>query len=344
MPSKSNYQTNKLKDNDIVALMKTNLWTINIKLFPKEAPKTVTNFMWHIVNWYFDNLIFHRVIKDFMIQGGDPEWTWRWGVSIYWDTFEDEFSDKLKNIKWALSMANRWPNTNWSQFFIVHADSTPHLDWKHTVFWQVYNWIDIVDAIANQKIWPQDKPLSDVIIEKITLKIQKKGKLTKYDFDLDKELKKIEKERKKKIEANKNREVKNWDNISIHYTWTFDDWEVFDSSLTNGREPLNFVVGQWNTVKWFEEWVLWMKIWEIKKIHILPKDWYWEVDPKKTQEVKLTDFKNAWINPEVWLSLNTPYGPWTIKEVKKETVVLDLNHPLAWKSLNFELELMWYNN
>ena len=194
----ADYQLKPLEAGDTLATIKTNMGEIKIKLFPAEAPKTVENFITHAKNGYYDGLIFHRVIKDFMIQGGDPTGTGMGGESIWGHSFEDEFDVKLHNIKGALSMANAGPNTNGSQFFIVQADSvpgnmleqmkempesfpedivkayeekggTPWLDFRHTVFGQVVEGIDVVDSIADVAVGTADKPLDDVIIETITV-------------------------------------------------------------------------------------------------------------------------------------------------------------------------------
>lgn len=103
-----------------------------------------------------------------MIQWWDPTATGMWWESVFWHEFEDEFSE-LRHIKWALSMANSGRNTNGSQFFIVHAKSTPHLDWHHAVFWQVFEWIEIVDNIANSKVDREDRPIHDVVINSIEI-------------------------------------------------------------------------------------------------------------------------------------------------------------------------------
>lgn len=169
---------------DVIAIMETNMWIIKFKLFPQAAPKTFANFRWLAEKWFYNWLIFHRVINNFMIQWWDPTGTWMWWESIYWKEFEDEPSPYLKNIRWALSMANRWPNTNLSQFFIVQAPSAPHLDWYqnwiktcgqiwiscHTVFGQVIEWIEIVDKIAWVQIDERDRPIEDVKI--ISVKIE----------------------------------------------------------------------------------------------------------------------------------------------------------------------------
>ncbi len=192
------YQLNAPVSGDTVAVMKTNMGEIKIKLFPDKAPKTVENFTTHAKNGYYNGLIFHRVIKDFMIQGGDPEGTGRGGESIWGRSFADEFDVELHNLRGALSMANAGPNTNGSQFFIVQASSvpenmidqmkdmanafpesiieayskmggTPWLDFRHSVFGQVYEGMDVVDAIANVKTAAADKPAEDVIIESLEI-------------------------------------------------------------------------------------------------------------------------------------------------------------------------------
>ena len=194
----SDYQLKMPESGDIVATMKTNMGEVKIKLFPKEAPKAVENFTTHAKNGYYDGLIFHRVIKDFMIQGGDPTGTGMGGESIWGRSFKDEFDPALHNLRGALSMANSGPNTNGSQFFIVQANTvpanmlaqmkqmsdsfpestvaayekmggTPWLDFRHTVFGQVIEGMDVVDAIAAVKVGAADKPVESVIIETIMI-------------------------------------------------------------------------------------------------------------------------------------------------------------------------------
>ncbi len=179
--------------NETTAVMHTSMGDIAIRLFPEHAPKTVENFVTHAKNGYYDGIVFHRVIKDFMIQGGDPTATGCGGESIWGKNFEDEFTPALHNLRGALSMANAGPGTNGSQFFIVQANSvhpnfisqmkelpdyfpaeaveayqqvggTPHLDFHHTVFGQVYAGMEVVDAIASVATNPSDKPLEDVTI------------------------------------------------------------------------------------------------------------------------------------------------------------------------------------
>lgn len=180
-----------------VATIKTNHGDLKIKLFPEHAPKTVANFIALAKDGYYDGVIFHRIIKDFMIQGGDPTGTGMGGESIYGESFEDEFSEELYNIRGAFSMANAGPNTNGSQFFIVQNQNlpyskkeiarggwpepiaeiyaneggTPHLDRRHTVFGQLMDEASykVLDEIAYVETGAMDKPVEDVVIETIEI-------------------------------------------------------------------------------------------------------------------------------------------------------------------------------
>lgn len=191
------YQFIPPQEGDTTAVIKTNMGDIKIKLFPEKVPKTVENFITHAKNGYYDNVIFHRVIEGFMIQGGDPLGTGYGGESIWGVPFKDEFSFDLRNYRGALSMANSGKDTNGSQFFIVQnkeiqkelfeemekagfpftddinelykSGGTPTLDFKHAVFGQVYEGMDIVDKIAAVETDGNDKPLVDVIIKSIEI-------------------------------------------------------------------------------------------------------------------------------------------------------------------------------
>jgi cyclophilin family peptidyl-prolyl cis-trans isomerase len=147
------------------ATMLTNHGTIELELFDDDAPKTVENFKKLAQDGFYDGVIFHRVIQDFMIQGGDPTGTGSGGPGYQ---FEDEFNDH-KVVRGALAMANAGPNTNGSQFFIVTAEAAPWLDGKHTVFGQVTSGMDVVDAIEKLDTGPGDRPSDDVRIESVTV-------------------------------------------------------------------------------------------------------------------------------------------------------------------------------
>jgi peptidyl-prolyl cis-trans isomerase B (cyclophilin B) len=143
--------------------MHTNHGPIELELFDGDAPKTVDNFLKLSRDGYYDGLIFHRVIPDFMIQGGCPEGTGTGGPGY---EFEDEINDH-KVARGALAMANRGPNTNGSQFFIVTTEAAPWLDGKHTVFGQVTGGMDAVDAIERSETGPGDRPVEDAKIERV---------------------------------------------------------------------------------------------------------------------------------------------------------------------------------
>jgi peptidyl-prolyl cis-trans isomerase B (cyclophilin B) len=147
------------------ATMHTNHGAIELELFDDDAPKTVENFRKLAGDGFYDGVIFHRVIKDFMIQGGDPTGTGTGGPGY---TFEDEFNDH-KVERGALAMANAGPNTNGSQFFIVTTDAAPWLDGKHTVFGRVTGGMDAVDSIEGTETDAADKPRSDAVIEHVEL-------------------------------------------------------------------------------------------------------------------------------------------------------------------------------
>ncbi len=146
-------------------LLSTNYGDITLELFPESAPKAVENFIGLTEKWYYDGIIFHRVIRDFMIQWGDPTGTGSGGKSIWMRAFEDEFSDTtLTHRKGVISMANAGPGTNGSQFFIVTAEDASFLDRKHTIFGHVIEGIEIVEKIEASETDRSDRPLEEVKI------------------------------------------------------------------------------------------------------------------------------------------------------------------------------------
>ena len=145
--------------------MHTNAGAIELELHDSDAPKTVENFRKLAADGFYDGLIFHRVISDFMIQGGCPEGTGTGGPGYQ---FEDEFNQH-KIERGALAMANAGPNTNGSQFFIVTTEAAPWLDGKHTVFGRVTGGMDVVDAIERTETGPGDRPVEPQVIERIEL-------------------------------------------------------------------------------------------------------------------------------------------------------------------------------
>ena len=210
-------QFSDLVDGETIAVIKTNKGDIKVRFFPEEAPKAVENFISLAESGYYDGVIFHRVINDFMIQGGDPDGDGTGGESAFGGKFEDEFSSKLYHFRGALSMANSGADTNGSQFFIEQkkditegyfdyvnqvveqyggndllynsntgkilrtnyddavkakyeeVGGSPDLDYGYTVFGQVYEGMDVVDAIASVETDKTDKPLEDIVIENIEI-------------------------------------------------------------------------------------------------------------------------------------------------------------------------------
>jgi peptidyl-prolyl cis-trans isomerase B (cyclophilin B) len=145
------------------ATLHTNRGAIAIELFDDDAPKTVDNFLKLARDGFYNGVIFHRIIPDFMIQGGDPTGTGSGGPGYQ---FEDEFNDH-KVVRGALAMANAGPNTNGSQFFIVTTDAAPWLDGKHTVFGRVTDGMDVVNTISESDTDARDRPREDVVIERV---------------------------------------------------------------------------------------------------------------------------------------------------------------------------------
>jgi peptidyl-prolyl cis-trans isomerase B (cyclophilin B) len=147
------------------ATLHTNHGTIELELFDEDAPKTVANFLDLVGKGYYDGLTFHRVIPDFMIQGGCPKGDGTGGPGY---EFEDE-GNAHRVVRGAVAMANRGPNTNGSQFFIVTADECPWLDGKHTVFGRVTGGLDVVDAISAVPRDGRDRPLGAVTTERVEI-------------------------------------------------------------------------------------------------------------------------------------------------------------------------------
>jgi len=147
------------------ATIETNHGTIQLELFDEEAPQTVANFRKLASEGFYDGLVFHRVIGNFMIQGGCPNGTGTGGPGY---TFDDEFNEHLI-VRGTLAMANAGPNTNGSQFFIVTAEATPWLDGKHTAFGRVLDGMDVIDTIEAQPTDARDKPIDDVRMERVVV-------------------------------------------------------------------------------------------------------------------------------------------------------------------------------
>ncbi|MBN1403682.1 MAG: peptidylprolyl isomerase [Opitutales bacterium] len=158
-----------MENKATIVTLNTNRGSIKLKLMPDIAPKTCENFIGLAEKGYYDGVIFHRVIPDFMIQGGDPTGTGRGGESLWGRPFKDECVPVATfTKKGILAMANAGPNTNGSQFFITTA-LTPWLNGRHTIFGEVIEGYDVVEAIQNAPRGPMDKPVEDQVIESVTV-------------------------------------------------------------------------------------------------------------------------------------------------------------------------------
>jgi cyclophilin family peptidyl-prolyl cis-trans isomerase len=171
----NNYESNTMADTakadtSLVALIKTNMGNIEIKLFEDKTPKTVENFVGLAKKGYYNGVIFHRVIDNFMIQGGDPTGTGRGGESLWGGKFNDEIDSTLSFDKPGyVAMANAGPNTNGSQFFITTVP-TPWLNGHHTIFGEVVNGMDIVNKISKvETSKPYDRPVKDVVMNEVII-------------------------------------------------------------------------------------------------------------------------------------------------------------------------------
>ncbi|MBW8522844.1 peptidylprolyl isomerase [Chryseobacterium chendengshani] len=301
-----------LKDG-LYANLQTTQGNLIVKFEDKKSPVTVANFVGlaegKIENKakakgvpFYDGTIFHRVIKDFMIQGGDPQGT---GMGDPGYKFEDEKNDLKHTGKGILSMANSGPNTNGSQFFITEI-ATPWLDGKHTIFGEVVKGDDVIDKIANVEKGPQDKPKTDIVLQKVSI-FSKGDEYKGYDaaktFTEGKSkiaannkamAEKAEAEAKKALEDLKagmqvtasglyykitkkteGKAPKAGDNISVHYAGKLTNGTEFDSSFKR-NEPLEFPVGTGRVIKGWDEGILLLKEGETATLLIPPAMGYGE--------------------------------------------------------------------
>ena len=347
------YEAPAIENGDIIATIKTNNWTIKLKIYKNLVPKTAINFIWLSEEGYYTDVIFHRVIQDFMIQWGDPDGTGSGWESIYWESFEDEFDPSLKNDRGTIAMANSWPATNGSQFFINVVNNN-FLDNKHTVFGVVVEGMDTVDKISKMKTDASDRPENEVKMIDVNIQTYNEGKYTDYEFNLETELSEVEKisaerdaaiaeEMAEKAEANKDRVATDTDQVVVHYKGALADGTTFDSSYDR-NEPIEVNLAENQVIPWFKQEVIGMKIGEKKTVTLSAADAYGEYSEENTQEFPLTDLTAQGITPIEGETV--PSMMWELKVLKvtEETVTLDVNHPLAGETLTFDLELVNFVN
>ncbi len=333
----SSFQKAPIADWNIVATMKTSMGDIKIKLFQTETPNTVNNFIGLAQDKYYDGIIFHRVIKWFMIQWGDPTGTGKGGKSIYGDKFSDEFNPKLTNIKYSISMANAGPDTNGSQFFINQNDNH-NLDNKHSVFGQVIAGQDIVEKIASTKTATWDKPEKDIKILSIAIEKSNKWKLEAFTLDKAKAISTYKEIEKKQKEAKKDLMIKNWDTVSVHYTLTVDGKKK-DSSLDR-KQPIIFTLGKKMVIPWWEKGLISHKIWDKFKLKVLPEDAYGK-ETIKIEKAQVIQYVWTGVTLEKGKQLPAPDGTKIdILDADATTITIKNMHPLANKELFFDIEII----
>ena len=298
-----------LKDG-LYAQVQTTKGNMIVKLEDQKAPVTVANFVGlaegKIENKakakgipFYDGTIFHRVIKDFMIQGGDPKGN---GTGDPGYKFDDEKNDLKHTKKGILSMANSGPNTNGSQFFITEVP-TPWLDGRHTIFGEVVKGEDVIDAIANTEKGAQDKPTTDIVLEKVSVfskgdayknydagkifaegkgKIQENNKKMeqKAAAEANKRLEDLKKDMKstpsglyyKITKTTSGKAPKSGDNVDVHYAGKLVDGTEFDSSYKRNA-PLEIPIGMGRVIKGWDEGILMLKEGETATLLIPPNAW-----------------------------------------------------------------------
>ncbi|MBS9775443.1 peptidylprolyl isomerase [Candidatus Gracilibacteria bacterium] len=340
--------TKKLENGDKVAIITTNKGKIEIFLETKKAPVTTNNFIGLAKDGYYDGVIFHRVIKDFMIQGGDPDGTGMGGKSIYGEKFEDEFVSDLKNNKYTISMANAGPNTNGSQFFINVKDNN-FLDGKHSVFGEVVDGVKNVDAIVKVKTGAQDRPEKEVKMIKVEVKEYKDGKLVDFDFDKEKAIQeyqtyvkeKAQKEaqaKKEEMERKKDLQLKVGNTAVIEFTIKKEDGSEYIS--TTNQLP---IVEKAEMLSGLNDGIKGMKIGEEKTLTLKPQEAFGEYKEEYKKEIPKADlksFEDAGIKLEVGSKLPTQVGELEIVEDKGDAVVVDTNVPLAGQTITIDVKVV----
>ncbi|MCP4522937.1 MAG: hypothetical protein GY828_01830 [Candidatus Gracilibacteria bacterium] len=344
---------------DVIAHMQTSKGLIKIELYTDVAPLATTNFIVHAQNGYYDNVTFHRIIDNFMIQGGDPEGTGRGGESIYGENFEDEFFDKIENLPGTISMANAGPGTNGSQFFI-NDNNNSFLNGKHTVFGKVIEGIDVVENISKTPL-NGEAPVEDILITSISLfknnkafsieniESVKTNAHSKYKIlqqkVVEKELVIAEKALKEfniRAEKNKDKIAAAGDRVEVKYELTLDDGKVIDGNMKN-NSYLAFTIDNQEMIQGFNDALKGMKIGDTKKITLSPEDAY----GKETIEAKLQDFKQLIDNGiaiKAGEQIQYGHGVIDIISVENEVVTIKNPHQLGGETLHFEIKLANFNN
>jgi len=345
-----------LEQNDIVAVIKTSKGDIKLQLYTGQAPLTTTNFIVHAMDDYYKDTTFHRVIDDFMIQGGDPLGNGMGGESIYGEPFEDEFFDKIENLPGTISMANSGVNTNGSQFFINEVNNS-FLNGKHAVFGKVYEGMDVVDTITQVPL-NGESPATDVIIKDIVIYQYVDGNLVDYTIedtqayiqqaqDKHEELKQDTinaqlEQRQAKIQQDIARVAQSGDVVEFKYEFSLEDGTIIDSTLDQDFGGQVQIDGQ-NPLPGLNEVLKGMKIGDQKSGTLSPDEAYGPETIEVPRE-ELIDFENAGLTLEVGTMLPVQGGELEILAVDDTNVVIKNPHPAAGKNLNYTVKVIYFVN
>lgn len=345
-----------LEQNDIVAIIQTSHGDIKLQLYTQQAPLTTTNFIVHAIDDYYKDTTFHRVIDDFMIQGGDPLGNGMGGESIYGESFQDEFFDKIENLPGTISMANSGPNTNGSQFFINEVNNS-FLNGKHAVFGKVYEGMDVVDAITQVPL-NGESPATNVVIKDIVIYQYIDGNLVDYSIEdtqayiqqaqnRHEELKQETintqlEQRQAKIQQDIHRVAQSGDVVEFKYEFTLEDGTVIDSTLDQEFGGQVQIDGQ-NPLPGLNEILKGMKIGDEKSGILTPEDAY----GPETIEVprqQFVEFENAGFELEVGTKLPFQGGELEIISADENNITIKNPHPAAGKNLNYTVKVIYFVN
>lgn len=346
-----------LEDWDIVAEIQTSKGNIKLKLYRDEAPLTTTNFIVHALNDYYKGTTFHRVIDDFMIQGGDPLWDGTWWESIYGWQFEDEFFDKIQNLPGTISMANSWPNTNGSQFFINEVNNV-HLDGKHTVFGKVYEGMDVVHKITQVPL-NGDSPAKEITIKDIVIfkytnneltdfEIQDKDVFTQIAIDtfntkLEEAKEELYAQREAKKMFDSNRIAESGDVVEVKFEFT--DIETNEIILSNMDDEVGaqFQIDGRTPMWGLNDTLKWMKIGETKTGTFEAEDAFGPVSFEIPME-EAKQIEQMGIELKVWNVIPSQEGEYKILAINESTITITNPHPAAGKKVNYTVELIYFVN
>lgn len=256
--------------------------------------------------------------------------TFVWFVATWCPHCKDEIpilDDFYRKYKWQVNM--QMINTDWKKFiwnYIIPQDISNPISYEQ-ITWEK------CDYVPSFVIYDENKNITDKICGwKITFK-ELSDKLLNLNNNENMD--------------NKDRIVKSWDKVAVHYVWKLaTNGEEFDNSY-NRWQPIEFEVWAKTMISWFENWVIWMKIGDKKTINLKSSEAYWEYSLDNIKEInksELKNFEDAWYNLEVWVKLPTMYWEFEIKEVTDTTIKIDMNHPLAWKDLIFDIEMVEFKN